>query len=432
MTAPRPPAPAAPRVELLCVGSELLAGQVNTHVGAIGRRLLAAGLRLSRESTLPDDEAALGLAIKGALARCDALIVCGGLGPTFDDVTREAAASALGLRLVYRPRIFDRIRARFARLRLRTAAENKRQAFVLAGARVLANKTGTAPGQLLSIPPQPPGSPSALRRTLVLLPGPYHELSPMFEGQVLPFLKKTYARSTRTEELLLHLTGIPESLADEKLRRLVGQARPGLSFTILSSPGQVDFHAYVSAPTAARAAASLRKVRAAALAAVGAHVLWEGERPVEKVLADELGRRRLTLAVAESCTGGMVGAALTNVPGSSAFFRGSVTPYANDLKASLLGVSPATIARHGSVSVPCCREMAEGVRRLAGASVGLAVTGIAGPAGGTPAKPVGTVFVGIAGPGSRFKAHKLRLGGGRSGVRGRATVRALQLVLQAL
>ncbi|MBI4679276.1 MAG: CinA family nicotinamide mononucleotide deamidase-related protein [Elusimicrobia bacterium] len=417
------------RVELLCAGSELLRGQVNTHLARISLRLAAAGLALGREASLPDDQDALAAEIRSALGRCDALIVCGGLGPTFDDLTREAAASALGRSLAYHPAIFKRIRRRFAELALSVPAENKRQAFVLAGAEVLANEVGAAPGQMLTLPARRPGG---LPRTLVLLPGPYRELSPMLEGGVLPRLKKLYAAKARTMHLVWHLAGIPESRADERLKAPVARAGPESSFMILSYPGQVDFHAYLRAGSDRRAREIMRRVRRRVLAAVGRFVLWEGDLPLEAVVGRQLLARRLTLAVAESCTGGMIGARLTDVPGSSAYFRGGVVAYSDDLKKGLLGVDPARLARHGAVSEECCREMAEGVRRASGSSVGLSATGIAGPSGGTRAKPVGLVFIGVSGPGPGTKVHALRLSGEREFIRTRATTRALQLLLDSV
>ncbi|MBI5882551.1 MAG: CinA family nicotinamide mononucleotide deamidase-related protein [Elusimicrobia bacterium] len=419
-----------PAIELLCAGSELLKGQLNTHVPRISLLLAGRGLALSREATLPDDRAGLAREIRSALDRSDALIVSGGLGPTFDDVTREAAADALGLGLRFRPAILGRIKARFKRLGLRMPAENRRQAFVLSGAEVLVNKGGTAPGQLLTLPPGN-GSGSRRIRTLVLLPGPFRELAPILEAQVLPRLKKRYAPRSVTERLSLHLAGIPESAADEKLSNLVATAGPGLSFTILSYPGQVDFHAYAIAKTSRQARAVLGRVRRKALAAVGRHVLWEGEAPLEAEVGRALTARRLTLAAAESCTGGMLASRLTDIPGASAFFLGGVTTYADALKKDLLRVRPKTLRRHGAVSRECCREMAEGIRRRTGCSLGLSVTGIAGPAGGTRSKPVGLVYIGVAGPGSKTTVHELRLSGDRGFIRTRATTRALQLLLES-
>jgi nicotinamide-nucleotide amidase len=413
-------------MELLCAGSELLDGRLNTHLAKISVLLACRGLGLSREMTLPDDRAALADAIAAALGRCDGLIVCGGLGPTFDDLTREAASDALGLPLRYHAPIFRSIQSRFSKIRLRLPAENRRQAFVLAGARVLANKNGTAPGQLLTLPPREPGGPV---RTLALLPGPWRELHPMLMDEVLPALVKRYAARVFTERLSLHLAGIPESAADEKLTRLVATAGGRRSFTILSYPGQVDFHARVTGASASAARSELDRVRRAALKAVGAFTLWEGDEPIEAVVGRTFAEKRLTLSVAESCTGGSIASRLTDVPGASSFFLGGAVAYSDSLKRDLLGVRPETLRRFGAVSEECCREMAEGVRRRTGASVGLSVTGIAGPSGGTASKPVGLVYLGIAGPKRRSSVHELRLAGSREFIRSRASTRALQILL---
>lgn len=415
------------RIELLCVGSELLGGQVNTHQAYLATRLKALGLRLARECSLPDDAAAIAAELRQALGRADAVILCGGLGPTFDDVTREAAARALGLGLAFRPALYAAIKRKFTRHGLPVPEENKRQAFVLDGARVLPNRFGSAPGQLL-LRPRATGLPQAL----VLLPGPFAELKPMFEGQILPLLRRVYARRLCAEALSVHLSGIPESAADEKLQSLTRRPGPGTDFTILASTRQVDFHATATAPTRAGARAILGGLRRRIYEAVGEHIFGEAGETLESAVGRLLLRQGLTLALAESCTGGLLGARLTEVPGSSAYFRGGVVAYANSLKTGLLGVRPATLDREGAVSGPCAAEMAEGVRRLAKASLGLSITGIAGPGGASREKPVGLVFFGLAGRGPAPEVRELRLAGGRETIRQRAASAALDWLLRRL
>ncbi len=412
-----------PRVELLCAGTELLEGRVNTHPSRLASSLLAAGLGLSRETSLPDDRETLAAEIRAALSRSDAVIVTGGLGPTFDDISREAAADALGRRLLFKAAICERLRARFRRHGLSMPAKNRRQAYVIPGARVLPNATGSAPGQLISLPGP---------KTLVLLPGPFSELWPMFKDRVLPHLRKTHAQGIHVERLVLRLAGIPESLADERLDPVRAATRNGVRYTILSGDGEVEFFATATAASGAAAAAAIKTVRRRALQAVGDKLVAEGEVSFEEAVGRALKARRLTLAVAESCTAGLLGARLTRAAGSSAYFLGGVLAYSNDVKTGLLGVSPRTLARHGAVSRPCAQEMAEGARRAVGASVGVAVTGIAGPDGGTRAKPVGLVHIAVAGPGpGRWSSRRL-LGGDRDTVRRRAVGWALEAVLRRL
>ncbi|MFA6003130.1 MAG: competence/damage-inducible protein A [Elusimicrobiota bacterium] len=420
-------APSA-RIEVLCAGTELLDGKANTHPAFIARCLRAYGLRLSRETALPDDKYRLAAEMRAALDRCEVLLVCGGLGPTFDDLTRQAAAAALGRDLVFRPALYSGIRKKFSRLRIKLPAENRRQAFVLRGARVLRNRNGSAPGQLL-VRPGPHGRP----QTLVLLPGPFNEMAPMLQDQVLPHLRRTYAHGRHTASLVLHLCGLPESTADQRLKPVTSQAGPRLDFTILTSAfGQVDLYAFARANSARRAQDIISRVRRQALSRVGENVFGEGEDTLQQAVGRLLIKRRLSLAAAESCTAGMFSARLVSAPGSSAYFRGGVLAYHNDLKESLLGVARATLEKYGAVSAQCAREMAQGARRCAGANLGLSITGIAGPAGGTRSKPAGLVFIALAGPKGILEARELRTSGDREYIRQRAVTSALRLLWEHL
>ncbi|MDE1976196.1 MAG: competence/damage-inducible protein A [Elusimicrobia bacterium] len=416
----RASAPGA-RVELICVGSELLGGKTNTHQSYISLALARFGLSLSRESSLPDDLEPLKSAIAEAFSRADALIVCGGLGPTFDDITREAAAAALGRPLVFKPELFAQIKRRFQRFRTRMPAENRRQAYLISGASALKNNFGSAPGQMLVTRGADTGKP----RMLVLLPGPFAELSPMFERDVLPRLKRLYARGVFSRALSVHLAGMTESAADERLKILTRRHRPGEAFTILAGRGQVDFHAAATAPSAAQAAKRITGIRRLIRRAVGEHVFGEGETTLESAVGALLRRRRLTLASAESCTAGFFSGRVTAAPGSSDYFKGGVIAYSNELKMKMLGVSTETLRRRGAVSAECAREMAEGARRATGASIGLSITGIAGPSGGTKTKPVGLVYIGLAGPGAACSVWESRFLGSRHTVRERAAAAAL-------
>ncbi len=412
-----------PVIELLFAGTELLSGKPNTHLSFLAQQLRAAGLKPARAAILPDEREALGAAIRSSTERADAVIVFGGLGPTFDDVTREAASAALGRDLVFTPKLYAAILRKFSHLKIKAPAENRRQAFLLRGAKALTNRRGSAPGQLLIL--QRKGT---WPQTVALLPGPLPEMEPMWTDKVLPHLRRTYARHVHAASLELHLCGIPESAADEKLRPLTRQAQPGLDFTILiSGPAQIDFYALASAASAGQAKKAITRVRREALRLVGPHVFGEGSQTLESVVGDLLKKKRQTLAVAESCTAGLLAARLTSVPGSSDYFRGGILAYHNDLKMKLLGVSAKTLARHGAVSAQCAAEMAEGARRVAQASLGLAVTGIAGPSGAMPGKPVGLVFIALAN-GRKTLVQKLQCSGDRTAVRQRAATEALRLL----
>jgi nicotinamide-nucleotide amidase len=388
-------------------------------------RLRRVGFDVVGESSVPDSIPLIRTALLRALAASDAVIVCGGLGPTFDDLTREAAAAALGRSLRFDPRLWSHILKRFKRYRVPVPEENKRQAEVIAGADVLDNRAGSAPGLRLEFHGRD-GRP----RSLILLPGPYSEMAPIFEA-TLPRLAARHAKDIGAASFSLRLVGVPESVADERLDAV--RARfPDARFTILASGGEVSFHTTVSAGSKASAKTRLSALRRDVFEAVGRWSYGEGDDTLESVLGERLKKRRLTLAVAESCTGGLLGGRITAVPGSSAWFAGGVIAYANSVKARHLGVSASLIKRHGAVSAKCAEAMARGARKSASSDVGVAVTGIAGPDGGTKEKPVGLVFIAISGPGKIIQTRRFEFHGPREAVRQRAVTAALSLLKEVL
>ena len=408
-----------PKAALVCVGSELLAGQINTHQAWLSVRLNRAGFDLIGEASVPDEVTLIAAALRRALAEADAVIVCGGLGPTFDDLTREAAAKALRRSLTFKPALWAAILKRFARYKMKVPEENKRQAMVLAGAEVLDNPNGSAPGQRLR----------ANGRTVILLPGPATEMYPMFEA-ALPRLARDHARGIYSASYSVRLSGVPESIADEKLDAV--RARwPRAHFTILASGGEVSFHADSSQSSPAAARAARVRLRREILAAVGEFAHGEGDATLESSLGLRLKKRGLTLAVAESCTGGLLGSRLTSVPGSSSYFIGGIISYANSVKARRLGVPPRLLAQYGAVSAECAAALARGARRELGADLGVSITGVAGPGGGTKTKPVGLVFVAVSGPGRTEAVKRLEINGPREAVRSRAVTAALRLAYDA-
>lgn len=415
----------APRAHLVCVGSELLAGQVNTHQAWLSLRLRRAGFEVAGESSVPDDVRSIASALRWALSKADAVIVCGGLGPTFDDLTREAACAALGLKLTFDPRLWSRIAKRFSRFVGPIPEENKRQAWVISGAKILDNLVGSAPGQSLELHGR-----AGNAQSLVLLPGPYSEMAPMFE-RVLPRLRARHARRQGTASLTLRLAEVPESTADERLA-IVRSRYPDAEFTILASGGEVSFHATVKASTAPAARRMISRLRHDALNAVGRWTYGSGDDTLESVVGERLTRNRMTLAVAESCTGGLLGARLSSTPGASSYFMGGVIAYSDCVKTRRLGVAPGLIRRYGAVSSECAAAMAAGARAAAGAAIGLSVTGIAGPRGGSKKKPVGLVFLSVSGPGTLTLTRRREFLGPREHVRQRATTSALALLMEAL
>ncbi len=423
--------------ELLTVGTELLLGYtVDTNAADAGRLLAEAGVRVARRATVGDDAAAVRDAAAAALERTGTVIVTGGLGPTRDDVTREAVAGLFGRRLVRDPDILRALEDRFARLGRGPMPEsNARQADVPEGAAVLVNRWGTAPGLWLE---------GEGGRLAVLLPGVPSEMRGLLEAEVIPRLlqRRTDGRGdagTHSEaegpvvirSRTLRTTGISESALADRVgdpARLLGR---DVTLAWLPSPEGTDLRLTAWRMPAAAADAALARAADALRPLLGAHWYGEGDADLAALVLGELERRGARLAVAESCTGGLIGQRLTAVPGSSRVFVGGVVAYANEVKLELVGVSADALASQGAVSEAVAREMAAGVARALGAAAAVAVTGIAGPDGGTPEKPVGTTWIAALWQG-KVRAFQYVFPGERDVVRRRAAQAALDALRRVL
>lgn len=373
-----------PRIEVLNTGTELLLGEVvNTNLTRMAARLFPLGLRIERQTTVPDGSA-IRDAITEALDRCDILLVTGGLGPTTDDVTREITAGLLGLPLDEDPSITASIAERLARRGFDFKERMRRQAMVPRGASVLVNRNGTAPG--LYIPPQI----TAWRATphMFLLPGPPRELLPMLDDEVIPRLREIAGGLAPVSMRVYHIVGMGESWVEEAVGLELSR-RSDIEVGYCARPNQVDLRLVA-------AESILDEVEPLVLAAVGNRLVSKAGENLESWVVRELARQGLTLTVAESCTGGQLATRITNVPGASAVFREGFITYSNESKSHLLGVPESLIATHGAVSEPVAIAMAEGALARTDADFALSLTGIAGPDGGSPEKPVGTVFIGLA------------------------------------
>jgi competence/damage-inducible protein CinA-like protein len=402
------------RIEAVFVGSELLEGRLNTHAVELARRLAPLGLTLSRHVTVGDEEADIAAAVRQALEGSKAVLVLGGLGPTFDDLSREGVARALRRRLRFEPKLFEEIRLKFARRRLPMPPGNRRQAFVVEGGAAIRNHHGSAPGMRVD---------AGRGRRVYLLPGPEHEMIPMFEGRVLPELKKL-ARGGPLTRVEFHCAGIMESEADRRLRPILARY-PKARFTILAGEAVVSF--YATALRAADLKGLARRVRER----LAGYIFAEGPGSLSAAVGKLLKKKKATLSVAESCTGGLLAKRLTDVPGSSDYFVGGLVGYANRLKTAELGVSPALLKKEGAVSPGCAEAMARGARRRYRADWAVSTTGIAGPGGGSKGKPVGTVYVGLANSAGTQVRH-LSLTGDRDEVRRKAVNAALFWLWESL
>ena len=414
------------RAAIIAVGSELLTPlRIDTNSLFVTGQLNALGIDVVMKGVAGDDREELAQLFRAALARADLVVFTGGLGPTDDDVTREAVAATLGRQMSEDAAITDRMRARFAARGYQGPMPeiNRRQALVPAGAVVLENSRGSAPGLWLEEGDS----------VVLLLPGPPRELRPMLEALVKGPLKDRSAGAPLIRRVL-KIAGRIESQTDELLQPLYReweQATPRISATILAALGQIELHLSARAPSAEITGAALEAAVRQVCDVLGEDVFSTRGEPMEAVVGDLLVSRGYRIALAESCTGGLVTSRLTDVPGSSRYVERAVVVYANEAKVDLLGVPPALIDAHGAVSEPVAVAMADGVRARAAVDVGIGVTGIAGPGGGTPEKPVGTVAI-AAVIGATTRARTFRFHGEREQVKFQASQAALDMVRRML
>ena len=371
--------------EIIAVGSEMLTPQrVDTNSLYLTAELNLLGVEVVTKCVIGDDRERLADAIQRALSRSAILIVSGGLGPTEDDLTREAMALALDRKLIFRPEIAEALEQRFLKMKRKMAEVNKRQAFVIQGAEILPNDRGTAPGQWV----EESGA------VAMLLPGPPHELKSMFERQCLPRLTRLVPRQV-IRTLFLRVAGMSESDLDQLIAPVYKKYKNPAT-TILAANGDLQIHLRARCATEAQADELLAEVGGPIELLLGDRIYSRNGDPLEAVVGDLLRKIRATVSVAESCTGGMLGERFTSVPGSSDYFAGGFIAYTNAMKVELLGVAPEILEEHGAVSKPTAEAMAVGARRRTGSTYALSITGVAGPNPGTEAVPVGTVYVGIA------------------------------------
>ncbi|MDH7501586.1 MAG: competence/damage-inducible protein A [Verrucomicrobiota bacterium] len=391
-------------IEIINTGTELMLGQVlNTHEYFLCRRLAEKGYIVSRQSAVADTPEAIESALRDAISRADVVICTGGLGPTSDDLTCQVVASLAGQSLIENASVVEHIKNWFASRNRPCPPGARNQALVPERAIVLPNSHGTAPGLIIEVPRVQGADVNSA--WLVMLPGPPRELRPMFDDQVLPWLMRSFAQPAPFVSRTIRTTGIPESAMQSLLiGPLSDLVRAGLELGYCSRPGEVDVRLSARGENAALTVTEAEKI---VIGLAGEHVYGNGDERLEDVVVRELARLGKTVVSAESCTGGRIANLLTDVPGASTVFLGGAVTYSNELKKLVLGVRAETLEAHGAVSEQTAREMAEGARGRFGADYALATTGIAGPSGGTPAKPVGTVFIALASERSTIVVHRL-------------------------
>jgi nicotinamide-nucleotide amidase len=409
--------------EIIAVGSEMLGStRLDTNSLFLAERLSGLGIELRAKAVVGDRRSDLAAFFRQALERVDLVILTGGLGPTDDDLTRDVVAEVLGLPMREDAEILEGIARRFARRGLQMPAVNRRQAMVPQGATVLDNPNGSAPGLLID----------GGGRLVLLLPGPPREMKPMFDAVSAAHLEAR-AGAERFARVTIFIVGRSESHVEEAVQPIyapLAHASPPIETTILAAPGQIELHLTARSGDSAAAERALGDARDRIVAAIGEDVFSVDGQSLEEVVGGLLLKAGQTIAAAESCSGGLLLSRLTDVPGSSAYVLGGVVAYSNDLKTAFADVAPALIAEHGAVSEPVAAAMAQGIRRRTGATLGVGITGIAGPGGATATKPVGTVALAVDAP-HGLTVRTVRFQGSRGQIKHYASQIALDMVRRA-
>ena len=416
---------------ILAVGSELLTPQkIDTNSLYITEVLNDLGIAVAFKSIVGDNRAELAAHVAHALSRHRILILCGGLGPTDDDLTRDVVATHLGLAMHEDASIVEAMERRFASRGWKMPANNRRQAQVPSGAVVLQNPNGTAPGLWIE---SPSAQATADKHFIALLPGPPREMKPMMDGEVRRRLEAV-AGQLRLQRRLVRVSGKGESLVEEIVQPIYSRwldHTPRIETTILAGLGQVELHLVAQSDDAAQASARLDDAVAELVRALGDDVVSTDGTVLEAAVGDLLRGRGWWIAFAESCTGGLATSRMTDIPGSSAYVERSVVVYSNRAKHELLGVPMELIDQHGAVSEPVARAMAAGIRQRAAVNVGVGITGIAGPGGGSAEKPVGTVCIAVD-AGEEPTVRTFRFPGGRDMVKAMSANWAIDMVRRDL
>jgi len=404
-------------VEIVSTGTELLLGQiVNTNAPYLARKLNEIGFDAVYQTTVGDNRTRMSNVLAIALERADIVITSGGLGPTQGDITKEVSAELLGRELQLHEESLEHIRSFFARRRLTMTQNNIRQAMIHEGAIVVTNHRGTAPGVIIEHE----------GKTIIHLPGPPIELEYMFEQAIIPFLANRFGVQGVIISKVLRTIGLGESTMEERIRDyILAQNNPTIA--LLARSGEI--HVRMTAKSYSEVAAKMLidelelKIRER----IEDHIFGIDEQSLEQIVGEMLATRKLSISLAESCTGGAVTARLTDVPGSSVYLTGSIVAYHNRIKTSFVGVSEEMLNHYGAVSPDTALAMAKGIRGLFGSDIGIGITGIAGPGGGTDEKPVGLVYIAIDGPTGNI-VEEQRFTGQRIAIKTRTVNATLELL----
>jgi nicotinamide-nucleotide amidase len=393
------------KAEIIATGTEILLGQtLNTSAHYLTGKLSELGIEVDYHTTVGDNRERLEKVIQQGIKRSDLLVITGGTGPTIDDLSKELVAKVLGLKMILDPASLEKIRQFFSRRGSYMPKTDEKQAYFPEGTQILPNNLGTAPGAIVE----------KEGKMIVILPGPPSEMQPMFDDSVWPILEqKAQNDDMRMHVRVIKVHGLGESEIEEKLKDYIG--RENLGMTLLAKHSEMHIR-LVTRGDAQIAMESLNEAERLIRTRLGDKVFGINEETMIGLVSKALKNHRMTIATAESCTGGMLGMILTEEPGSSDFYLGGVVSYSNNLKEKFLGVNPHTLEKYGAVSEETAREMAVGIREYSNSDIGVSITGIAGPGGGSEEKPVGLVYIGFATP-KGIEANKFQFHGGRDSIR---------------
>ncbi|MFH1045634.1 MAG: competence/damage-inducible protein A [Candidatus Omnitrophota bacterium] len=409
------------QAEIISIGTELLLGKiVNTNAPYLSKALASLGINVYYQTTVGDNTERLYLAFKRGLHRSHIVITTGGLGPTVDDLTLEAIAQVLKKKLILNQQILKEIREHFQKRHIVMPRENIRQALLPEGARLIKNELGTAPGLIIPLE----------KKVLIALPGVPSEMEPMVKHDVIAYLKKHFSGNWVIFSRKIKTCGLSESQVNQKVKDILA-LKPPLTVGIYAHTGSVDLDITARAQSVAQAQKMIDKVAQQIQHRLKDYIYGKDEQTLEEVVGEALKKTKKTIAVAESCTGGLVSKRLTNIGGSSRYFPLGIVAYSNKEKQALLRIPVEILKKHGAVSKETATLMAQNIQSIAGTDLGLAVTGIAGPTGGTPEKPLGLVFIALS-TSRKTQCEQFHFYGDRTRVRQRASQAALDMLRKYL
>ena len=407
--------------QVICIGNEIMLGDINnTNAQYISKRLSSIGIKTSEHLSIPDDQKTIIYSIKNSLSKHNVIVVTGGLGPTVDDVTLDCIAKALDRKLMLNNKVAVHIKGHFKKRGLKMPRNNMRQALVPNGAKYILNDIGTAPGLIIPVK----------GRLLIALPGVPFELYPMFEEVVAPYLKKRLQPDKTINSRVIKITGLAESSVNEKIEdilRISGNVEMG----IYPHPGEITVKITVTEKSENKAQGLIRHIEKKINSRLKNYIFGYDSDTLEGVIAKLLLKNKKSLAIAESCTGGLLASRITDIPGSSKYFLTGVATYSNEAKNKILGISHEVIKKYGAVSKEVAETMAKNIRLIANSSIGIGISGIAGPGGGTKKKPVGLVYIAISTK-KKTSCKEFRFLGQRNIVKRKATQAALNLLRLSL